>query len=77
MTKRTVQKTRRIACPELLTLQGELLTRQVIELSNGQVVRHYPLKEEQAFTEWTINRLDLREDEQGRLTLWNDKERII
>lgn len=77
MNQRTIQGIRRIACPELLSLQGELLTQQVIEISRGQVVRYYPFHEELPFTEWICRRLSLQKDEHGRLSLWNDQEQII
>jgi hypothetical protein len=68
---------RKIACPELQTVQGTVLTQQVVEVSNGKVVDYYPLTKELPFTEWTSSRLRLCENEEGALTLWNHKEPII
>jgi len=66
---------RRIACNELVTQEGQCLTLCVVELSeDGRVVRHYPLVQEQAFTEWMQGRLQLRNDLDGAVRLYhNDK----
>ena len=52
---------RRIACNELMTLEGQCLTLCVVELSeDGQVVRHYALEQEMPQTEWIPGRLNLK-----------------
>ena len=77
MNQRQTERQRRIACPELQTPQGIIRTPYVVELSNGIVERYYPLIKEQPFTEWTSNRLKLKEDDEGLLTLWDDNKPII
>lgn len=57
---------RRIACGELITPQGEHLTRYVVELSDGKVATYYPLKSEQPRTEWWSGTISLR-DEGGNI----------
>lgn len=76
MSQRMTQKTRRIACAELLTPQGTVLTQHVVEISQGKVVQYYPLKKELPFTEWEMSSLSLRKDDEGQLTLWKDNEPI-
>lgn len=77
MNQQTTGQCRRIACPELLTPQGTLLTQQVVELSHGIVLSYYPLRKELPFTEWTSSRLALRENKEGELTLWDDNKPMI
>jgi hypothetical protein len=77
MTLKPTKKSRRIACPELLTTEGAILTQQVVELSNGKVERYYPLERELPFTEWISNRLSLKSNHDGELTLWNADEPMI
>ena len=43
---------KRIAYAQVELPDGILLKRQVVEFSEGQYLRHYPLTEELAFTEW-------------------------
>ena len=43
---------KRIAYAQVELPDGTLLKRQVVEFSEGQYLRHYPLTEELAFTEW-------------------------
>ncbi len=76
MNQKPTRPVRRIACAELLTPQGLLATPHVVEISQGSVVNYYPLTRELPFTEWTSCQLSLREDEDGRLTLWKDNEPI-
>ena len=66
---------RRIACNELINLEGHCLTLCVVELSeDGQVERHYPLVQELAYTEWMQGRFALRKDADGIVRLYhNDK----
>ena len=75
--KPTQRRTKRIACPELQTAQGLMLTQYVVEVSDGKVTKYYPLKKELTFTEWTNSRLDMKADDNGDLTLWNGNEKII
>lgn len=77
MNPRTLRGIRQIACPELETPQGIIQTPHVVELSNGKVVRYYPLTRELPYTEWMRNRLRLCRNEQGEMTLWDDKEPVI
>ena len=43
---------KRIAYAQVELPDGTLLKRQVVEFSEGQYLRYYPLTEELAFTEW-------------------------
>ena len=43
---------KRIAYAQVELPDGTLLKRQVVEFSEGQYLRHYPLTEELPFTEW-------------------------
>ena len=43
---------KRITYAQVELPDGTLLKRQVVEFSEGQYLRHYPLTEELAFTEW-------------------------
>ena len=65
---------RRIACNELITLEGQCLTLCVVELSeDGRVERHYPLQQELAYTEWMQGRLSLRKDAEGVIRLYHNE----
>ena len=44
-------KTRRIAASKVI-IDGVSYTNHVVELTNGILTAHYPLKGEQAMTEW-------------------------
>ena len=64
---------RRIACNELVTLEGHCQTLCVVELSeDGRVERHYPLVQELASTEWMQGRLILRKDNDGSIHIYNN-----
>jgi len=68
---------RRIACNELITLEGQCQTLCVVELSeDGRVERHYPLQQELAYTEWMQGRLSLRKDADGVIRLYKDDNLI-
>jgi hypothetical protein len=43
---------KRIAYAQVQLPDGTLLKRQVVEFANGVYLRHFPLTEELAFTEW-------------------------
>ena len=43
---------KRIAYAQVELPDGTLLKRQVVEFSEGKYLRHFPLTEELAFTEW-------------------------
>ena len=43
---------KRTAYAQVELPDGTLLKRQIVEFSEGQYLRHYPLTEELAFTEW-------------------------
>ena len=43
---------KRIAYAQVELPDGTPLKRQVVEFSEGKYLRHYPLTEELAFTEW-------------------------
>ena len=58
---------RRIACNEILTLEGKGLTRHVVEILNGNVLKVYPLVQEMPSTEWWPGRITLKRDEAGNL----------
>jgi hypothetical protein len=67
---------RRIACNELITLEGQCLTHCVVELSeDGRVERHYALREELPFTEWMQGQLVLKKTGDGIVHVYyNDKK---
>ena len=73
-----MQRLRRIASNELITLEGKCLTQQVVELSeDGQVVRHYSLQTEMAHTEWMQGRLSLKRNEDGKIYAYYHNKPII
>ena len=72
-----IKRLRRIACPELQTPQGAILTQYVVEIVNGKVKQYYPLERELPFTEWTTNCLNLRKNEQGELMLYDADKPIL
>ena len=51
---------KRIAYAQVELPDGILLKRQVVEFSEGQYLRHYPLTEELAFTEWRNEKYIIR-----------------
>ena len=68
---------RRIASNELITLEGECLTQQVVELSeDGQLVRHYPLRKELPFTEWISGQLSLKRNKDGKINVYINNKLI-
>ena len=57
--EKTLRPLRRIASSEVITPDGNCLTRYVIELSEGCVTKLYPLQQELPFTEWFQGRVVL------------------
>ena len=53
-----------------------LLTRQVVMIQNGIIREVFPLNKEYPYTEWVPKRLEVRNDAQGRPTLWDDNKPI-
>ncbi|MBO7295170.1 MAG: hypothetical protein J6U65_07135 [Bacteroidaceae bacterium] len=51
---------KRIAYAQVELPDGTLLKRQVVEFSEGKYLRHYPLTEELAFTEWRNEKYIIR-----------------
>lgn len=51
---------KRIAYAQVELPDRTLLKRQVVEFSEGQYLRHYPLTEELPFTEWRNERYEVR-----------------
>ena len=51
---------KRIAYAQVELPDGTLLKRQVVEFSEGLYLRHYPLTEELAFTEWRNEKYIIR-----------------
>ena len=51
---------RRIASNEVLTPQGQCLSQQVIELTDGVVTNLYPLVQELSNTEWMQGQIVLK-----------------
>jgi hypothetical protein len=62
--------TRRIACNEVMTPEGQRLIQYVLEISDGIVLKHYPLLNEMPFTEWFQGQIVLRDDEQGNIVAY-------
>ena len=63
MKQQPLKHPRRIAFSEVMTTDGQCLTRYVIELSEDATVSDlYPLTHETAFTEWMPGRVLLRDD---------------
>ena len=63
--KQATETFRRIACNELIDLEGRLLTLYVVELRNGIPSAHYPLSEEIPNTEWMTGRVEIKKDGDG------------
>ena len=72
--KQTV--TRRIACNELITTEGQCLTLYGVEISNGCVTGLFPFLHETANTEWMRGRIELRNDGDGHVRAYY-KEKLI
>ena len=54
---------RRIAANEVMTPEGQSLTRYVVEVAqDGTVCDLYPLTQEMAFTEWMQGSLEIKKE---------------
>ena len=68
-----MKRTRRIATHEIVREEdNSVLTLSVVEILSGTVQRCYPLKGEQAATEWLPGRIVLRRDAEGVLRAYHN-----
>jgi len=75
MTPSKPQHPQRIAFNEVITPEGQCLTRYVVELSGqGMVSNLYPLQEEQAFTQWRQGQATLRNEDGGMVVYYHGKK---
>lgn len=64
---------RRIACNEVMTPEGQSLTLCVITLEQGYVVRMHPLDGEEPQTEWLQGKIVLKRQNSGLRAYYNGK----
>ena len=70
-------KLRRIACNEVVMPDGQRLTLCVVEISNGCMVNHYPLRQESADTEWWRGEIVLKDQGDGTVSAYYKGKLII
>lgn len=68
---------RRIACHEIRLPNNQTLPMSVVEIQSGKVLRYYPLKEEQAATEWWKGLIQLKLQDDGSLKAFYEGKEII
>ena len=74
MKQQPARHPRRIASNEVMTTEGQCLTRYVVELSeDATVLNLYPLTQEIAYTEWMQGRLVLKSENGHTRVYYNNK----
>ena len=74
MKQQLAKHPRRIASNEVVTTEGQCLTRYVVELSEDATVSDlYPLTQEMAHTEWMQGRLILKNENGHTRVYYNNK----
>ena len=69
-----MKKLRKIAANQIVLQDNSLLTLAVVEISNGEVTKWYPLTQELPNTEWFGGQILLKDDDNGVLrAYYNDK----